>query len=60
MERVRLHIMIDQGQHAALQVASKRAGVSLSKLLDLGIADLLAKLERDQAVVVPLQPVAAQ
>jgi hypothetical protein len=54
----RLHVLIEPGHHAALLAASKRSGISMGKLLDIGIADLLARIEREGAVTVPLQPLA--
>jgi hypothetical protein len=38
-----------------LQQAAKCAGVSLSRLIDVGIADLLDRIEREGAVVLPLR-----
>ena len=56
----RLHVLLPRSKHDALLVASKRAGVSMAKLIDIGVTDLLAKLERTGAVVLPLRPGADQ
>jgi hypothetical protein len=57
---IRLHISLTQARHSPLQVAAKRAGVSMNKLIDIAIADLLARIEREGALSVPLRPIEAQ
>ena len=52
---IRLHIVLNHDRHGRLQQAAKRAGVSLSRLIDVGIADLLDRIEREGAVVLPLR-----
>jgi hypothetical protein len=56
---VRLHVMLPRTRHDQLLIASKRAGVSLGRLIDIGLADLLGRIEREGAVVVPLREPAA-
>jgi hypothetical protein len=53
---IRLNISVTQARHGAAQVAAKRTGVSLNKLYDVAMAELLARIDRDGALTLPLQP----
>jgi hypothetical protein len=52
---LRLHVLLDQPQHGALQTLAKRAGVSVSDLVRHAVDELIAKSEREQAIVLPLR-----
>jgi hypothetical protein len=51
----RLNILLPRSQHDALQRASKRCGLSMGKLIDIGLTDLLGRIAREGAVVLPLR-----
>jgi predicted HicB family RNase H-like nuclease len=54
---IRLNISVTQARHGAAQIAAKRAGISLNKLCDIAMAELLERIDRDGALTLPLAAV---
>jgi hypothetical protein len=56
MHPIRLHILIDQQRHGALQTLAKRAGLSSADLVRAAIDQFLATAAANQAITMALRP----